>query len=257
MQKKSRKKNKSKRPLNVSKLFIYGAILVSAQILSYYHHATHPTPSIDGASKHPATVEVVEAPRRLSTDLIGQGVFAGVLVLGLMFLVSGASVNEFKRKLLSIKTKQPIYGQKLLKLSQQAVDLNVSPTVAWNCLREAANGLNVKAIDTRRTAWILNETDDSARTIKCSLNYISDPIGRKLSAIYPRLIKMETSIEAYGSITRMRTRYTFPTPMNLETVSQITNQTSAKLVEFIVNADAARSEEIKSSSLETQLAHQI
>lgn len=257
MQKKSRKKNKSKRPLNLNKLFIYVAILVSAQIFSYYHNATSSSSSPEGEPKHQATAEVVEGPRRQSTDLIGQGVFAGVLIVGLMFLVSGASVNEFKRKLLSIKTKQPIYGQKVLKLSQQAVDLNVSPTVAWNCLREAANGLDIKAIDTRRTAWILNETDDSARTIKCSLNYIADPIGRKLSAIYPRLIRMETSIEAYGSITRMRTRYTFPTPMNLETVSQITNQTSAKLVEFILSANAARSEETRISSLEAEFANQI
>lgn len=252
MQKKSRKKTKQKRPVGVGRYVIYGAILVFAQILTYYNHATHPTPS-----KHPVAVEVVEMPRRQATEVIGQGVFAGVLALGLMIMVSGVSINEFKRKLTAMKSKQPIYGQKVLKLSQQAVDLDVSPTVAWNCLREAANGLDIKAIDTRRTAWILNETDDSARTIKCSLNYIADPIGRKLSAIYPRLISMETSIEAHGSSTRMRTRYSFPTPMNLETVSQITNQTSAKLVEFILSANAARNEENKISSLETQFANQI
>lgn len=248
-------KSKSKHFGTATNLLVFAVILISLQLSSHFQK-THKPDVVESES----TVEALShQSRRAPVGPLGQGVFASVLFVGLLFLSNSVKLREMRARLFTLKVKQPAYGQKVLKLSQQAIDINVSPKVAWDCLREAANGLDIKATDTRRTAWILNDTNDAARTIKCSLEYIADPLGRKLSAIYPRLIRMETSIESYGSSTRLRTRYIFPTPMNLETVSQITTQTSEKLVDFILCADARAAEaknEIKVDSNEFIFVHQ-
>jgi hypothetical protein len=77
----------------------------------------------------------------------------------------------------------------------------------------------------------------SRRTVKCSLQYIADPLGRKLSQIYPRTIEMVASVDGHGVNTKLRTRYTFATPMDLEAVSEIICKTNSRLNEMIVIAD--------------------
>ncbi len=119
----------------------------------------------------------------------------------------------------------------------------VALPVAWDCLKEATNGLDIKALDKRRTAWLVDSVDDDSRTVRCSLQYMIDPLGRKLSQIYPRTIEMVASVDGHGINTKLRTRYSFATPMDLEAVSEIISKTNTRLNEMIVVADKSVKEQ--------------
>jgi hypothetical protein len=178
----------------------------------------------------------------------GRLVFSIVLicVLGLTMplFARGAFYRETKMKLETMEEAQSTaYTDDVIKLSQQAVEMPVSLPVAWDCLKEATNGLDIKALDKRRAAWLVDSVDDDRRTVKCSLQYIQDPMGRKLSQIYPRTIEMVASVDGSGINTKLRTRYSFATPMDLEAVSEIISKTNLRLNEMIVTADKSYKEQ--------------
>lgn len=167
-----------------------------------------------------------------------------MLMLALPFLSRSIFYKEVKKKLEAMEEAQSTaYTDDVIKLSQQAVEMPVSLPVAWDCLKEATNGLDIKALDKRRTAWLVDSVDDDRRTVRCSLQYIQDPIGRKLSEIYPRTIEMVASVDGSGINTKLRTRYTFATPMDLEAVCEIISKTNTRLNEMIVTADKSYKEQ--------------
>ncbi|MBA3858117.1 MAG: hypothetical protein C0507_14525, partial [Cyanobacteria bacterium PR.3.49] len=161
-----------------------------------------------------------------------------ILLFSMPFIFKGAEFKVTKEKLEEMEAvKSTAYTDDVIKLSQQAIEMPVSLPVAWDCLKEATNGLDIKALDKRRAAWLVDSVDDDSRTVKCSLQYIADPLGRKLSQIYPRTIEMIASVDGHGVNTRLRTRYTFATPMDLEAVSEIISKTNSRLNEMIAVAD--------------------
>lgn len=171
-------------------------------------------------------------------------VFSITLALFMPSLMKTAFYNETKRKLEGMEASQSTgYSDEVIKLSQQAVEMQVSLPIAWDCLKEASNGLDIKAMDKRRAAWLVDSVDDDSRTVRCSLQYMQDPMGRKLSQIYPRAIEMVASIDGSGLNTKLRTRYTFRTPMDLEAVSEIISKTNSRLNEMIVTADKSYNDE--------------
>lgn len=66
---------------------------------------------------------------------------------------------------------------------------------------------------------------------------------------------MVASIDKSGNNTKLRTRYTFPTPMDLEAVSEIISKTNSRLNEMIVTADKSYNEqrELRRSSAVAQM----
>lgn len=174
----------------------------------------------------------------LAQQLIFTVVCMSGLLIGMPLLVRGAEFRMTREKLEEMEANQSnVYTDDVIKLSQQAVEMPVALPVAWDCLKEATNGLDIKALDKRRAAWLVDSVDDDRRTVKCSLQYIADPLGRKLSQIYPRTIEMVASVDGHGVNTKLRTRYTFATPMDLEAVSEIISKTNSRLNEMIVIAD--------------------
>lgn len=176
------------------------------------------------------------------SSLNSEFVFVIACVSGLLFgmplLLRGADFRMTKKKLVEMEEcHSNIYSEDVIKLSQQAVEMPVALPVAWDCLKEATNGLDIKALDKRRAAWLVDSVDDDSRTVRCSLKYMADPLGRKLSQIYPRTIEMVASVDGHGVNTKLRTRYTFATPMDLEAVSEIISKTNSRLNEMIVVAD--------------------
>lgn len=183
-------------------------------------------------------------------------VFSSILSIFMPSLMNSAFYRETKKRLEDMEaTKSTGYSDEVVKLSQQAVEMQVSLPVAWDCLKEASNGLDIKAMDKRRAAWLVDSVDDDSRTVRCSLQYMQDPMGRKLSQIYPRAIEMVASIDKSGNNTKLRTRYTFPTPMDLEAVSEIISKTNSRLNEMIVTADKSYNEqrELRRSSAVAQM----
>lgn len=196
----------------------------------------------------PLLGHVPVSPMPEFSPLIKQLIFAGVCMFGLLIvmplLIRGAELRMTKEKLEELEASQTnAYADDVIKLSQQAVDMPVALPVAWDCLKEATNGLDIKALDKRRAAWLVDSVDDDRRTVKCSLQYIADPLGRKLSQIYPRTIEMVASVDGHGVNTKLRTRYTFATPMDLEAVSEIISKTNSRLNEMIVIADKSVKEQ--------------
>lgn len=179
-----------------------------------------------------------------------------LLFLSMQLLAQSAVYRENKKKLETMEENQSTaYTDDVLKLSQQAIDMPVSLALAWDCLKEATNGLDIKALDKRRASWLVDSVDDDRRTVKCSLQYIQDPLGRKLSQIYPRTIEMVATVDGSGINTKLRTRYSFATPMDLEAVSEIISKTNSRLNEMIVVADKSYKEqrERRSASAVAQL----
>jgi len=167
-----------------------------------------------------------------------------LMILAMPLLMRGAEYRGTKKKLEELEASQSTaYTDDVIKLSQQAIEMPVSLPVAWDCLKEATNGLDIKALDKRRAAWLVDSVDDDSRTVKCSLQYIADPLGRKLSQIYPRTIEMIASVDGHGVNTRLRTRYAFATPMDLEAVSEIISKTNSRLNEMISVADRSVKEQ--------------
>jgi len=161
-----------------------------------------------------------------------------LLLVCLPLLGRAADYKMTKKKLEDMDAAQSnAYGDDVIKLSQQAIEMPVALPVAWDCLKEATNGLDIKALDKRRAAWLVDSVDDDRRIVRCSLQYMADPLGRKLSQIYPRTIEMVASLDGHGVNTRLRTRYTFATPMDLEAVSEIISKTNSRLNEMITIAD--------------------
>ncbi len=193
--------------------------------------------------------------------IAGQLIFAGAVAAGLLIaiplIVRGAELRSTKEKLEDMEAAQSTaYTDDVIKLSQQAVEMPVALPVAWDCLKEATNGLDIKALDKRRAAWLVESVDDDRRTVKCSLQYIADPLGRKLSQIYPRTIEMVASLDGHGLNTKLRTRYTFATPMDLEAVSEIISKTNSRLNEIIVQADRSvreQKDELRAGAAVAQL----
>ncbi len=174
----------------------------------------------------------------LASKLIFMFACSAGLLICMPLLVRGAEFRMTREKLEEMEeTHSNVYSEDVIKLSQQAVDMPVALPVAWDCLKEATNGLDIKALDKRRAAWLVDSVDDDRRTVKCSLQYMADPLGRKLSQIYPRTIEMVASVDRYGVNTKLRTRYSFATPMDLEAVSEIISKTNSRLNEMIVVAD--------------------
>jgi hypothetical protein len=195
------------------------------------------------------------------SPLVRLWVFVVACTFGLLIvvplLIRGAEFRLTREKLEEMEASQSnVYTDDVIKLSQQAVEMPVALPVAWDCLKEATNGLDIKALDKRRAAWLVDSVDDDRRTVKCSLQYIADPLGRKLSQIYPRTIEMVASVDGHGVNTKLRTRYTFATPMDLEAVSEIISKTNSRLNEMIVVADKSvkeQREKMHSSSALAQL----
>lgn len=182
------------------------------------------------------------------SDTTGRFVFMIVCTIALLvsmpFLVRFTEYRMTKEKLEEIEENHSTaYSDDVIKLSQQAVEMPVALPVAWDCLKEATNGLDIKALDKRRAAWLVDSVDDDRRTVKCSLQYFADPLGRKLSQIYPRTIEMIASVDGHGVNTKLRTRYTFATPMDLEAVGEIISKTNSRLNEMIVTADRSVKEQ--------------
>lgn len=176
------------------------------------------------------------------SDSAGRMIFAIVcsacLLIAMPLIVRMSEYRATKEKLEEMEENQSTaYTDDVIKLSQQAVEMPVALPVAWDCLKEATNGLDIKALDKRRAAWLVDSVDDDRRTVKCSLQYFADPLGRKLSQIYPRTIEMIATVDGHGVNTKLRTRYTFATPMDLEAVSEIISKTNSRLNEMIVTAD--------------------
>ncbi len=193
----------------------------------------------------------------LTKQLIFTVVCVSGLLIGMPLLLRGAEFRMTREKLEEMEANQSnVYTDDVIKLSQQAVEMPVALPVAWDCLKEATNGLDIKALDKRRAAWLVDSVDDDRRTVKCSLQYIADPLGRKLSQIYPRTIEMVASLDGHGVSTKLRTRYTFATPMDLEAVSEIISKTNSRLNEMIVVADKSvkeQREKMRSNSAVAQL----
>ncbi len=180
----------------------------------------------------------------LAKQLIFTIVCMSGLLIGMPLIIRGTEFRMTKEKLEDMEASQSnVYSDDVIKLSQQAVEMPVALPVAWDCLKEATNGLDIKAHDKRRAAWLVDSVDDDKRTVKCSLQYIADPLGRKLSQIYPRTIEMVASVDGHGVNTKLRTRYTFATPMDLEAVSEIISKTNSRLNEMIVIADKSAKEQ--------------
>ncbi|MCC7529072.1 MAG: hypothetical protein IT342_11145, partial [Candidatus Melainabacteria bacterium] len=180
----------------------------------------------------------------LTKQLIFTVVCMSGLLIGMPLLIRGAEFRMTREKLEEMEASQTnVYTDDVIKLSQQSVEMPVALPVAWDCLKEATNGLDIKALDKRRTAWLVDSVDDDRHTVKCSLQYIADPLGRKLSQIYPRTIEMVATVDGHGVNTKLRTRYTFATPMDLEAVSEIISKTNSRLNEMIVIADKSVKEQ--------------
>ena len=196
----------------------------------------------------PFIMAVGEVMSKASPGAVAQMVFILVfpvlLVAGFSFLAKFAIYRQEKIKLEEMDTTaSTAYSDDVMKLSQQAVEMQVSLPVAWDCLKEASNGLDIKALDKRRASWLVDSVDDHSHTVKCSLQYMQDPLGRKLSQIYPRTVEMVASVDGAGPNTRLRMRYTFPTPMDLTAVSEIISKTNSRLNEMIVTADKSYREQ--------------
>lgn len=196
----------------------------------------------------PLIMAVGEVMSKASPGAVAQMVFILVfpvlLVAGFSFLAKFAIYRQEKIKLEEMDTTaSTAYSDDVMKLSQQAVEMQVSLPVAWDCLKEASNGLDIKALDKRRASWLVDSVDDHSHTVKCSLQYMQDPLGRKLSQIYLRTVEMVASVDGAGPNTRLRMRYTFPTPMDLTAVSEIISKTNSRLNEMIVTADKSYREQ--------------
>ena len=202
-------------------LFYAGALAVLAVINFAATHIQMPTLAfMPHASGHMTCVFICYA----------------ILLLASPILMKNSEFRMTREKLEEMEAATT-YTDDVIKLSQQAIEMPVSLPVAWDCLKEATNGLDIKALDKRRAAWLVDSVDDDSRTVKCSFQYIADPLGRKLSQIYPRTIEMIASVDGHGVNTRLRTRYTFATPMDLEAVSEIISKTNSRLNEMIAVAD--------------------
>ncbi|MBA3993042.1 MAG: hypothetical protein C0469_05890 [Cyanobacteria bacterium DS2.3.42] len=178
----------------------------------------------------------------------GKLIFVFACTIGLLIckplLSRGVEFRMTREKLEEMEAcHSNVYSDDVIKLSQQAVEMPVALPVAWDCLKEATNGLDIKALDKRRASWLVDSVDDDSRTVRCSLQYMADPLGRKLSQIYPRTIEMVASVDGHGINTKLRTRYTFATPMDLEAVSEIISKTNSRLNEMIVIADQSVKEQ--------------
>lgn len=222
-----------KNPRKITKKESIGARIKST--LLFYSVALAVLASINFAAHHLPSLGILPDSSGKSTCLF---ICFAILTLALPLLVKSAEYKMARQKLEDLEsTQSTAYTDEVIKLSQQAIEMPVSLPVAWDCLKEATNGLDIKALDKRRAAWLVDSVDDDSRTVKCSLQYIADPLGRKLSQIYPRTIEMIASVDGHGVNTRLRTRYTFATPMDLEAVSEIISKTNSRLNEMIAVAD--------------------
>lgn len=217
--------------------FLLAYVFVALVLCVWCKHLVH-TPSTDG--------------QLVSQNLI----FVFLMTIGLWLiaplLLKGVEYRNTKEHLQAMEELQSTaYTDEVIKLSQQSKEMTVALPIAWDCLKEATNGLDIKAIDKRRAAWLIESVDDASHTVKCKLEYFADPLGRKLSQIYPRTIEMVASVDRSGVNTKLRTRYTFPTPMDLEAVSEIISKTNLRLNEIIETADKSIREQREARSAST------
>jgi hypothetical protein len=168
----------------------------------------------------------------------GRYVFLFVMFVGLMFFAT--VLGTYRMKIDGAIKKQksnPSYLRKFQQLSQQELNVPVLRPNAWRGLSESLDCMIVKVPDRRRAVWKLEDTDEKNLTLSASLLYTPEPIGRKRSQIYPRLLHLNARVEGFGVSSKLYLTYSVDSPMDLVAVKELIRKTNESIVSHMMAAE--------------------
>lgn len=164
-------------------------------------------------------------------------VFMFVLTSGLLALSAvGGYRMKFGAAIKKLKSN-PSYFKKLSAVTHQELTVPVLRPNAWRGLSESLDCMIVKVPDRRRAVWKLEGTDEKNLTLSAFLLYAPEPIGRKRSQIYPRLLHLKARVEGFGVSSKLYLTYSVDSPMDLVAVKELIQKTNETVVSHMMAAE--------------------
>lgn len=101
--------------------------------------------------------------------------------------------------------------------------------IAWQKLKDVLPGLLVKIPDLRAAKWELLGIDSEKKEIRLEMWYVQNPIGIKVSRLFPRKLNCVAKLSGKGTCSDVEFTFTANSPMDYQNVHAIISSTTSQL----------------------------